>query len=246
MPLQYLRRLTGRERTESANRHLARFLAFVAGAANAGGFIAVRQYTSHMSGIVAGMADNLALGGLVVVLHGLAAVTAFLMGAFVTTICVRWARARRLESVYALPLIVEAVLLAFFGLTGRVFSGNRALGTVLLLCFTMGVQNAILTKLSNAVIRTTHITGMVTDMGIGLGRLATRRWGDVHESMASDWIRIRLWGSLIAMFFVGGVIGARGFKCVGFLFTLPLAVIPLALAVMPVLDDIRRTKGSRV
>lgn len=60
MPLLYLRRLTSRKRTESANRHLARYLAFVAGAANAGGFLAVRQYTSHMSRIVASMADNLA------------------------------------------------------------------------------------------------------------------------------------------------------------------------------------------
>ncbi|HZD45747.1 MAG TPA: DUF1275 domain-containing protein, partial [Acidobacteriaceae bacterium] len=58
MPLFYLRRLTGSKRTESANRHLARYLAFIAGAANAGGFLAVRQYTSHMSGMVAAMADN--------------------------------------------------------------------------------------------------------------------------------------------------------------------------------------------
>ena len=48
----YLRRLTGKERSERSDRHLARFLTFIAGAANAGGFLAVQQYTSHMSGIV--------------------------------------------------------------------------------------------------------------------------------------------------------------------------------------------------
>ena len=52
MPLNYARRLTGRDRTVLANRHLGCVLAFVAGAANAGGFLAVRQYTSHMTGIV--------------------------------------------------------------------------------------------------------------------------------------------------------------------------------------------------
>jgi uncharacterized membrane protein YoaK (UPF0700 family) len=62
MPLFYLRHLTGSQRTESANRHLARFLAFIAGAANAGGLLAVGQYTSHMSGIISTMADNLLLG----------------------------------------------------------------------------------------------------------------------------------------------------------------------------------------
>ena len=73
MPLHYLRRLTGSKRTDSANRHLARYLAFVAGAANAGGFLAVRQYTSHMSGIVSAMADGLAVWSLPLVMHGLAA-----------------------------------------------------------------------------------------------------------------------------------------------------------------------------
>ncbi len=56
MPLFYLRRLTGSRRTEIANRHLARYLAFIAGATNAGGLLAVGQYTSHMSGIVSAMA----------------------------------------------------------------------------------------------------------------------------------------------------------------------------------------------
>ena len=63
MPIHYLRRLTGKERTRESNRELALVLAFIAGATNAGGFLAVKQYTSHMSGIVSSMADNLALLG---------------------------------------------------------------------------------------------------------------------------------------------------------------------------------------
>jgi len=45
MPIAYARRLTGHERTPQANRHLSFALAFVAGAINAGGFLAVQQYT---------------------------------------------------------------------------------------------------------------------------------------------------------------------------------------------------------
>ena len=62
MPLNYARRLTGRERTAEANVRLGFVLAFVAGATNAGGFLAVHQYTSHMTGIVSAMADHLVLG----------------------------------------------------------------------------------------------------------------------------------------------------------------------------------------
>jgi hypothetical protein len=76
MPLFYLRQLTATERTESGNRHLARYLAFVAGAANAGGLLAVHQYTSHMSGIVSAIADNIAVGSLTLAFDGCAAVHA--------------------------------------------------------------------------------------------------------------------------------------------------------------------------
>jgi uncharacterized membrane protein YoaK (UPF0700 family) len=238
MPLFYLRRLTGSRRTETANRHLARYLAFVAGAADAGGFLAVRQYTSHMSGVVSAMADNLSLGSLPLVLRGMAAVLSFLLGAFVTTLCIRWARAHSLESEYALPLLAEAALLMVFGLTGRKFIGNRVMGTMMLLCFTMGLQNAIITKISNAVIRTTHLTGMVTDVGIALGRIASSRTGEVVET---EMAKVRLLASLLVMFFVGGTVGALGFKHIGFLFTLPLAIILVVLAVMPILDDMRRS-----
>jgi uncharacterized membrane protein YoaK (UPF0700 family) len=240
MPLFYLRRLTGSKRTESANRHLARYLAFVAGAANAGGFLAVRQYTSHMSGIVAAMADNFALRRMALVLNGLGAVVAFLLGAVFSTLLIRWARARALESEYALPLIVEAALLILFGFIGHTFAGGRVLGTVMLLCFTMGLQNAMITKLSNAVIRTTHVTGMVTDIGIALGRIAFARSTGSNETIAPELVSLRLLSSLIALFFFGGVVGALGFKHVGFLFTLPLSALLLLLAAMPVLDDVRR------
>ncbi len=244
MPLFYLRRLTGRKRTETANRHLARYLAFVAGAANAGGFLAVRQYTSHMSGIVAAMADNLALGSVRLMFSGLAAVMSFLLGAFLTTLFVRWARRRGLESEYALPLLVEAGLLVLFGFTGQVFAGGGVLGTVMLLCFTMGLQNAIITKLSNAVIRTTHVTGMITDIGIALGRIVFGAANGTGEGNAGDVAHLRLLSSLVVLFFVGGVTGAIGFKHVGFFFTIPLSVILLLLATMPVLDDVRRRAGS--
>jgi uncharacterized membrane protein YoaK (UPF0700 family) len=174
-------------------------------------------------------------------LTGLGAVCAFLAGAFLTTLMVRWARGQELESEYALPLVLESVLLVIFGLTGRVFVvGHVFLDTVILLCFTMGLQNAIITKISDAVIRTTHLTGMVTDIGISLGRIAST-WGHGdNQILDHEMTKLRLHSSLIALFFAGGITGALGFKHVGFLFTLPLAAGLLLLAVMPVVEDVRR------
>jgi len=242
MPLFYLRRLTGAKRSETADRHLARYLAFIAGAANAGGFLAVRQYTSHMSGMVSAMADNLAVGSLPLVFSGLAAVLSFLFGALVTTMLIRWARIHALDSEYALPLLIEAGLLVLFGFTGRVFTGGRVLGTVMLLSFTMGLQNAIITKLSKAVIRTTHLTGMVTDLGIALGRIVFSAFQKIELSISAELATLQLLSSLIGLFFIGGVTGALGFKYLGFFFTFPLAAVLVVLAAMPVIDDVRRAE----
>ncbi len=122
MPLSYLRQLTGKERSPETNRQLACYLTFVAGAANAGGFLAVRQYTSHMSGILSAMADNLALGSIGLLLDGLGALLSFLAGAACSALLINWGRRERLQSEYALPLMVEAGLLLCFGLLG----GNLA------------------------------------------------------------------------------------------------------------------------
>lgn len=243
MPIDYLRRLSDAERTPRANRHLGMALAFVAGAANAGGFLAVNQYTSHMTGILSALADDLVLGNFSLALAGALSLGCFLAGAVVTTLLVVWARERGLRSRFALPLLLEALLLLVFGVMGAHMQQHVALYvslTVLLLCFMMGLQNAIITKVSNAEIRTTHVTGIVTDIGIGIGRLLYgpgREPGPEGAQLNHERLRLHL--ALVSMFFVGALLGAFGFKYLGFQAVLPLAVLLLLFSVLPVLEDIR-------
>lgn len=242
MPIHYLRSLTAPERTDIANRRLGRSLAFVAGAANSGGFLAVGQYTSHMSGIVASVADEAALGAWTLALAGLASLVAFLSGAATSAILINWGRRRRVQSVYASPLVLEACLLLVFGVMGSVLELHRVLfvpATIVLLCFVMGLQNAVITKISKAEIRTTHVTGLVTDIGIELGKLVywnvDTRPGDAV--VCADRAKLALLGSLLAMFVTGGVAGALAFKHIGFSASFPLAIVLLILAAVPVFDD---------
>jgi uncharacterized membrane protein YoaK (UPF0700 family) len=245
VPIKYARSLTGRERTAAANRHLGFALAFVAGATNAGGFLAVRQYTSHMSGIVSAMADNLVLGSYGLVLAALGPILAFLLGAACTAVLVNYVRRRRLHSEYSLPLLVEAVLLLGFGVLGARLSAVEGLFipfTVMLLCFIMGLQNAVITKISHAEIRTTHMTGIVTDLGIELGKLFywNADGGVLHPKVVGNRQRLKLLAGLLLAFFVGGVAGAVGFKRAGYLSTVPLAALLCALAIVPTVDDLLR------
>jgi uncharacterized membrane protein YoaK (UPF0700 family) len=245
MPIHYLRSLTARHRTGAANRRLGFALAFVAGAATAGGFLAVGQYTSHMSGIVSALADNLAIGETMLVVGGLSALAAFLCGAAVSAILINWGRRRQAHSEYATPLLLEAGLLLCFGLLGSNLEHHRVMfmpATVGLLCFVMGLQNAMITKISKAEIRTTHVTGLVTDIGIELGKLFYWNLGAAQEGgdkVRADRARLRLLSSLLGMFLAGAIVGAFGFKHAGFVATVPLATILVALAVVPVLDDLR-------
>jgi uncharacterized membrane protein YoaK (UPF0700 family) len=245
MPIAYLRAFTTPERTDLANRRLGRTLAFVAGAANAGGFLAVGQYTSHMTGIVSSIGDHLALGEVGLALGGLASLLCFLCGAATSAILINWGRRLHLRSHYALPLVLEAILLVAFGLLGSNLEHHRLLAmsaTVSLLCFVMGLQNAMVTKISRAEIRTTHVTGIVTDIGIELGKLFYVNLHREHpdQLVKADRRKLRLLVSLLCSFFAGGLFGAIGFKQIGFVATVPLALGLLILAIVPVADDITR------
>ncbi len=237
MPINYLRDLTAPERTQRTNFHFGISLAFVAGATNAGGFLAIGQYTSHMTGMVSGMADNLALGEMALVLASFGAILAFLLGAATSAILINWARRRRSRREYALPLMIEAGLLLVFGLIGGLLTGksitNELSLTIALLSFVMGLQNAMITKVSNAEIRTTHVTGLMTDIGIEMGKLLY--WNSAsqppsHEKVMVNWRRLRIHVTLVMAFFVGGVVGALGFKHVGYVSTVPLALMLAVLA----------------
>lgn len=242
-----IRGFTTLQRTPQADLKLGTVLAFVAGAANAGGFLAVGQYTSHMTGIFSALADNLVLGQFVLVGAGIASVLAFLFGAMSTAWIVNWGMRLQLRSAYGLPLLLEAALLLIFGLFGAAMSLWQTVFlpvTVVLLCYIMGLQNAVITKISQARIRTTHVTGLVTDLGIELGKLLYVNRHPDMQPVRADRERLRVHLQLVLGFLVGGIAGALGFKHLGYISTLPLALALLLLVLRPLLDDWRQLRST--
>ena len=244
--------LTGHHRTVASNQVLGLLLAFNAGAVNAGGFLVVHLYTSHMTGFLSSLADNLVLGQMKLVLGAVGALWAFMSGAGTTAIMVNWARQRRLRSTYALPLLLESVLMLLFGLVGAItLSWPTPFAvplTVLLLSFIMGLQNATVTKMSSSQIRTTHMTGVVTDLGIEIGRLLY--WNRSPAANAIHLVRANrdklfIHATVLGLFFLGGLIGAQGFKRFGFSATIPLACLLLLLAFPALIVDLRRALRGR-
>ncbi len=228
------------QRSPEANLRLGLVLSFVAGATNAGGFLAVGRYTSHMTGIVSSIADDLILGQVGLALAGIACLLAFMLGAMCTAIMVNWGLRQRLHSSYSLPLMLESFALLIFGLFGAAITAHSLIFmpmTVVLLCFIMGLQNAVITKISKAEIRTTHITGLVTDMGIELGKMLYINRMQDSTPVQVNRERLRVQGTLVTGFIAGGLIGAWGFKHLGYVTTIPLAALLWLLGLRPLIND---------
>ena len=230
----------GTDRSKVLNRQLAWSMAFIAGAINAGGFLAVKAYTSHISGTVSKLADELALGRVKLAWAALEILVCFILGAFTAGTLINLGRRLKFRSHYALSLMIEAGLMLLFGLMGAQLSHKREFFqplTVILLTFIMGMHNSVVTTISNAEVRTTHMTGNATDFGIELSRLL---YPNVFHRKGSDPIRanrdrLKLHGLILLSFFTGAV----GFRHVGFKVTIFFAVFLFALAIRPLVHDLR-------
>ncbi len=228
-PFKLTRALVSRRRSSGNDLVLATALAAIAGAANAGGFFALGQYTSHMTGYLSQLADTIATLQLSVAMVSALAISAFVAGAGFSTILINWARSHVGRQQYAWPLAVQGGFMVCFAWGGIFTSEAGRLFALACLCFIMGMQNATITKISNARIRTTHATGMVTDIGIELGR-AVFGWVWPNAGVHPDRHKLRILMQLVIAFLLGGIVGAVGYSQTGFFFSLPLAVILLGLS----------------
>ena len=187
-------------------------------------------------------ADNIASYNYMSALLMLLYIFCFISGAATTTLLVIWGKLNHNHSQFALPLVLEALLLIIFGF-GNV---HNPIYIIMLLCFLMGLQNAVITKITNTSIRTTHITGMSTDIGIEIGRLLFPIISKKNPPLEFNNERIMLHLSIISLFFLGGIIGAFGFNFFSYSFVVPLALYLLFLSIQPIWQDLVISKYVRL
>jgi uncharacterized membrane protein YoaK (UPF0700 family) len=174
----------GPSRSERDNTLLAAYLACVGGYVNSAGLISLGTFTSHVTGNVARFASQLVSRQLTAAGALFALISAFYAGAFLASLIVESRAFARTQVAYGVALCFEAVLLASFA---GIETERRAVPSelhemnALFLCMSMGVQNSLVTRLSGAVVRTTHLTGVVTDLGIETAQWLSR-WGRARAS----------------------------------------------------------------
>lgn len=110
----------------------------------------------------------------------------------------------------------------------------------------MGLQNATVTRISGSVVRTTHVTGMITDLGIELvDWLDARRHPIAPEKQAQIVLRLRLHSKIIACFVMGGMVGAFGYTTWPRLFLSGAGCLLIVLALPGILDRARSATGAQ-
>jgi uncharacterized membrane protein YoaK (UPF0700 family) len=204
----------GPSRSERQNIALAAYLAWIAGFVNSAGFVLVGSFTSHVTGNVGRFANDLATRDLAAAGAAFVMIIGFFGGACVASLIVESRRFTRTPTAYGVALMCEAVLLALFGLaTTTALDASPRLrdSQALLLCLAMGVQNSLVSRLSGAVVRTTHLTGVVTDLGVETARWLAhwrrRLHRHKHPRDAPVVAKIRLHLTIFVTFIVGALAG---------------------------------------
>jgi len=190
----------GSRRTFLHNLRLASNLSFIAGIVNIAGVLSVATLTTNVTGHFAYFAEEISLKNYSKATTFLLFILFFLVGAFVCNTSIEIISKIKPRIAHAFPMFLEVVVLTIIGL-GYVTHQEYI---AYLLLFAMGIQNALVTQISQSVVRTTHLTGLFTDLGIELSQLFFYRKPDEKSRLRRS-IFLRL--SIIFFFFLGCVLG---------------------------------------
>ncbi len=222
----------GEKRTLKHNLQLATILSFVAGMVNVTGFLALTQLTTNVTGHFALFINEVNhfdfWKGTIYFLY----IISFLFGSFVSSVLIEKFKETKKLNVFVLPTIIECLILVSIPLFLAVTDVFHPDLIACMLLFAMGVQNSFVTKISDAVVRTTHLTGLFTDLGIELSQLF---FPDSYPNRTEIKSNIKLRLNIICFFFLGGISGGLLYASMG-LNTLIFAALILSLSLL--MDDL--------
>jgi uncharacterized membrane protein YoaK (UPF0700 family) len=161
---------------------LGSVLAFVAGLVNSVGFLGFGQFVSHVSGHATFAAVEYSKQYYILALTSFSALFFFILGATFTALLLKGKTIEDSSVSVSWPLYVEAILLSYVSIGSFYYTDLQLTydsyghaNYFFVLSFAMGVQNAALRKGQGSHIRTTHMTGTATDIGVAIG--SALAWG---------------------------------------------------------------------
>lgn len=232
-------RHVGQKRTNAHNLRLAVLLCLTAGFVNGAGFLSFYVLVTNVTGHVAQFAEKLSDGDTGTAMTIGLWMLLFFLGAFVSSFIMNKI-GRHQQYSYAIPILIEILILLFVAICGPAFD-NSVRSTHLFagsLLFAMGLQNAMVSMISGSEVRTTHLTGMFTDLGIETASVTLTRQ-DAEKKRLYNSIRLRL--VIIIFFFLGCITAAFLYSGLKF----KIFYIPVGLLIVAMFYDIFRIKAVR-
>lgn len=215
-------------------------MAFQAGLINIGGFMACHRFVSHITGFatffgfeINQIDSSAAMSMLVVPMF-------FLFGCMISGFLVDIRLKLHLKPKYYIAfglmfflnsLVLVGGLVGYFGQFGEAYEHVRDYVLLAVLCLVCGIQNGTITTVSKSAVRTTHLTGPTTDLGVGLVRFLYRKRIKAEYGMESQANLTRI--GIILFFILGSILGGYVFKNLGYAgFAVPTATSGLLFMLM--------------
>jgi uncharacterized membrane protein YoaK (UPF0700 family) len=206
----------GAERQYLHDLKVASMLSFAAGSVNSASFFAFDVLTTNVTGHVALMANDVVAYNWEQAQMKFLWMFLFLFGAFSSAMLVSLVGKKNQRYSHTLPLLIEMGILIFVTIYGNEYYDYSKLNTQLLaggLLFAMGLQNATVSLVSGFVVRTTHLTGLFTDLGIETSKLI---FPEDKAALRKTKRKLTLQLTIAFFFFFGAVVG--GFLFANYLF----------------------------
>lgn len=221
------------DRSLTENLLLASSTATVSGITNVAGMVAFLACTSNITGHVATLSKHLVEQNFGEILVFAIWLFMFFAGAFASSFIVRSLEDKGYYRAHATPIVIEIVILLFVAIYGHNFYQETDTEREIVIAatlFCMGLQNSLVSVISGGLIKTSHLTGLFTDLG-----------GDI-----SDWLhpkvqttelirnKIRIRFTVLGFYFLGGIIGGYFFNLYEFGI---FYVVPVILAAILYYDS---------
>ncbi len=202
----------GDKRTFKHNLYLATILSLIAGIVNSVGFLSIKTFTTNVTGHFAAFAEEMLQRDPFDSFVFISFVLSFLLGSLTSGLFTELTFKFTPQRGFVIPILLEISVLFYvstFDNKGHIDKSQIAN----LLLYAMGLQNALVTQISDSVVRTTHLTGLFTDLGIELSQLLFY-WKKEKKDILLKSIGLR--ASIILFFLIGCLLGGWCYGKIGF------------------------------
>lgn len=199
----------GKGRNFSHNLRLAVLLSFVGGLVNVSGFLALSLMTTNVTGYLSLFVQEVLTLQWMSMFKVALLLLSFFLGAFFSHVILQLQKVIWNKIFFTIPLLLEATILIVVAYLSIDTIKAYPLRIAYVLLFSMGLQNSLVTFISRAVIRTTHVTGIATDLGIEFAKLLFYFQKSEVRKVLFSHIGLKL--AIITAFGVGGLCSALTF-----------------------------------